>query len=944
MSSLKPKGGVGNSLKNCLLGGEIMMHGQTKAQLMFTFSTVVMFALVVSLTKTSADDGKPQTGLLFHADFDKSLDATFSRGNPKADAKGVELVEGWRGKAIAVRGEGSFCPFEAVGNILAKQGTVMMWVKPLDWDINDENFRHFFHLSSSDGSFLGLYRFCERGNLVWVVGNYKKNQYTIVEFPVSWPTEWRRGEWRHIAATWQRNRFGDGYIALYINGWLVSTGFAGFVSRDIYPRSVGDYFYIGTPGEGRYEDPTRATAIDEVLIFDRALTPSEIQRIFEAQGGDVGAFFSFSGDLPPKSLSGSKLDYPEQVPPPWTPLQVQKAESGSWKIRCWGREINLVLSGLPEQITSIGANLLAQPVVLKARIDGKPAKWHNQTLMLLSSSQLEATFESWREGHNVALTIQVKVEFDGMMRFDMVLRPRSKEVHLDFLCLEVPILQEHALYIHANNGDFPETWSGKIHEPIWRSAFYNFVWLGDEERGLCWFAETDEGWHLSRPDEAIVVQQQDDLTLLQINFVNSPKTIREPLSITFGLQPTPVKPFPKGWRKLRMADGLFPVYPHPQPIGPGNLCVIWTGRPQSKWFGYPEAEDDAAMKQHTDRLHKEGRLALPYWNLNALSAGAPVWRQYGLLWSTLFGGDFVSEDVRSFGHPFMGVCPAAPGWSDFILGLLNDAIDRYDADGFYQDGFTARRCDNFRHGCSNRLPIFATRELFKRAYMIVKSKKPNGFIIGHMSGSIQIPILSFADGYLDGEHTRAGVYRVNGEIPPGDWLHGGLPLETLRAEYIGKQFGIIPFFLPGFFGEKRPEDTAHMMALLLLHDISAWDIHCHRQTVHRIYQALDQFGVDEAEFMGYWRKDLPIQLNPPLVASLYYRKPKGFCIVLAHIESWPPETKGRLFFDPDRLKMLGLQQPSKLKDALTGENFTVQSGIAQVTVRARDFRLLVSAD
>jgi hypothetical protein len=922
-----------------MIWGETLMGGQIKAQLMFAFSAVVVFALGAFLTRATPSEGRLPTGLLFHADFDKSLDATFSRGNPKADTKGVELVEGWRGRAIAVRGEGSFCRFEAAANILANKGTVMMWVKPMDWDMSDENFRHFFDVAAPDGSFLGLYRFCERGNLVWVVGNYKKNQYTIVEFPVSYPAEWKRGEWRHLAVTWERNRFGDGRIALFINGWLVSTG---LVHRDIYPNQVGDYFYLGTPKQGRFEDPTKATAIDEVLIFDRALTPSEIQRLFETQGGDVRSFFSFPEILHVPSFPSSKLGYPKQVPPPWTPLQVQKAEGLSWKVQCWGREIRFGLSGLPEQITSVGANLLARPVALKMKIDDKPVQWRNQRLRLLSSSQMEALFESQRDSLSVTLTTKVKVEFDGMVRFDMVLRPRNKAVRLDELCLEVPLLREHARLFHANNGNFWETWSGATPEPIWRSVFYNFVWLGDEERGLCWFAETDEGWHLAKPDDAIIIQRQGDLTLLQINFVNSPTPMREPLSITFGLHPTPVKPFPKGWRKLRMADGLFPVYPHPEPIGPGNLCVIWTGRPQSKWFGYPEAEDDAAMKQHTARLHKEGRLALPYWNLNALSAGAPVWRQYGLLWTTMLGGDFVSADVRAFGDPFMGVCPAAPGWTDFVIGLLNEAINRYDADGFYQDGFAARMCDNFRHGCRNRLPIFATRELFKRAYVIVKSKKPNGFIVGHMSGSLQIPILSFADGYLDGEHTRSGWYRLNGEIPPGDWLHGGLPLETLRAEYMGKQFGIIPFFLPGFYGEKRPEDTAHMMALLLLHDINPWDIHCHRETVHRIWHALDQFGVDEAEFMGYWRKDLPIQVSQPLLASLYYRKPKGLCIVLVNLQAEP--MKGRLSFDPAKLKRLGLKQPTELKDALTGENFNVQGGTAQVTVQAKNFRLLVSIE
>jgi hypothetical protein len=242
---------------------------------------------------------------------------------------------------------------------------------------------------------------------------------------------------------------------------------------------------------------------------------------------------------------------------------------------------------------------------------------------------------------------------------------------------------------------------------------------------------------------------------------------------------------------------------------------------------------------------------------------------------------------------------------------------------------------------SPHYPIFAARELFKRAYVLVRSKKPHGVLIGHCSGCLQIPILSFADAYLDGEHKTSGWYRLNGQMVGGDWLRDRLPLDTLRTEYRGRQWGVVPFFLPGFYGEKRPEDTSHMMALLLLHDLTPWDIHCHRETVHRVWQALDEFGVAEAEFLGYWRPDRPVRTEEEgresSLVSLY-RKPAGVLLVVANLENTTHEA--RLSFDWGKL---GVGPSLVLRDALTGEVLPIEDNTARLEVPAESFRLLVLA-
>jgi hypothetical protein len=72
---------------------------------------------------------------------------------------------------------------------------------------------------------------------------------------------------------------------------------------------------------------------------------------------------------------------------------------------------------------------------------------------------------------------------------------------------------EYSRYLNANwpNGhqldpqyiSFSKTWTGKLPDNGWASEFYPFLWLGNENCGLSWFAESDEVFKLKDRKKAI---------------------------------------------------------------------------------------------------------------------------------------------------------------------------------------------------------------------------------------------------------------------------------------------------------------------------------------------------------------------------------------------------------------------------------------------------------
>ena len=112
-------------------------------------------------------------------------------------------------------------------------------------------------------------------------------------------------------------------------------------------------------------------------------------------------------------------------------------------------------------------------------------------------------------------------ECDGFCWYDVQLSPK-RPVKLSLLRLEIPRLAPTARYLHAANFTWTYLSTGlPEYGGQWSDKFKPYVWLGDEERGLAWCAESDRGWSLQEPTRALQAHTQDGVVVFSATMVGT---------------------------------------------------------------------------------------------------------------------------------------------------------------------------------------------------------------------------------------------------------------------------------------------------------------------------------------------------------------------------------------------------------------------------------------
>jgi len=985
-------------------------------------------------------------GVLFYAGFEGTAEAVaVGSGTAQGHDGGPKFSAGRRGQAL-LSGEGAGGVTYAVeGNLRADRGSVEFWVCPQDWAGTDHQFHIFF--DARGPGWLLVYKFTSPGQGLFLISERRETE--------SWDTirqdlrQFKPGEWHHLAATWNRRE-----ARFYLDGQPSAPA-----RRPQIPEGLSGRFFVG---DQSWQSGRRAhSLIDELYIYDRALSPQEVAWAYEHAADrplgqdlpedltplvsylDVQPFPSrqelhvevdlnerfdvqrFTGsvrlepsigqpvplrpltersgqavvkftELPPgryevhgqvqavtargqiegtasasftspgpPAWRGNQIGLTRKVPPPWTPLQIRKAESEGRKrpprdsalhpsplafsVECWGRRYTLGELGLPGQILSADAELLAAPVELRAVRGGQPLKWQAKSCQITSEGEAEARVKGMAVSKLGRLTWQCRVEFDGMVRYDLSLAAREA---VDALELVFPLQARHAPLHHlmfagdSKWGFFwgtprlkctdywgdPTTLRGAVpagRGVVFRAPWVGYFWFGDEERGLAAFCESDEAWDRLDRDDGFRIERKGGGTNVVWSFANRPWRLPKTWQFTFGLQATPVKP-KANWRHYRlMRDHDFAI--NQPPVVGGNVVILWVSDEQLvPYHSYPEAVDEQKYQKIVAAYHARGVKVVPYSSLLWLDANAPE--------------AFYLQDWQS-GRRFevlQGISPAAD-WADFMVWKHAQYVRRLDLDGLYLDGTgiypSTNRAAGFGYVRDGRVrptyPFFATRRLYQRIYTMLREygqeRQKETFLMAHTSTKMLIPVLSFCDATLDGEQFWGGPLNVE-----DDYLKV-MPLDHLRAEFMGHNYGIIPFFLPEL---QRPEQrkavTPNLLGLALLHDFNLWPIFCDREAVNEVYRLFDQFGLEEAEFLPYWKNSHVIQGQSEAVkCSAYHQPHRGVLLCLVNLTRQPQ--KPTLTVDWERLKS---PRPVAVVDALNQAPVATQGESVTVEIEPLNFRLL----
>ena len=242
----------------------------------------------------------------------------------------------------------------------------------------------------------------------------------------------------------------------------------------------------------------------------------------------------------------------DRVLPPWTPV----AADGN-VVRVWNRACEFGDSPLPSAVESAGEPLLAAPMSLRVVAGGETLRWSAGEVLAAEPTRWSRSSRGSAGG--VAAAATTTVEFDGLVRLDLELRPEDAG-RLDALELRIPLRPEHALLethhvlgaeaVRSPRWDLRNTperqwWAGAVPEEGRHFAFTPQVWLGTVERGLAWLCETPAGWSPIDAPDAIRIEPGRASTDLVVRFVSEPLTLDGPIAYTFALMATPVKP----WRQ-----------------------------------------------------------------------------------------------------------------------------------------------------------------------------------------------------------------------------------------------------------------------------------------------------------------------------------------------------------------------------------------------------------
>ena len=903
-----------------------------------------------------------------------------------------ELAPGRVGKALKSGPGTGYVDYPTAGLLTPAGGTVEMWVCPLDWKPEDTEFHVFFDTRNEGALYLYKYYDGTRLLTLTcanINGPYSSSAFDVKDWK---PGQWHHlaGTWSPLGvmtyvdgkpagslpvsgslpiALGERFRIGDhpwhlprqsaslidevriydrplsaAHIAAHYAG---NDAFAAPLTADLasltlelLPDTLQVIARVNTGGAD-VEDarlsarcaavrrggllPAAAEAIgfsagqaSQTLALP-AREPGEYEVVVAVLlDGQLAFELRRPALIPETTWRGNRYGLEDRVIPPWTPLQ-----AGATQFRCWGREIDFGSAVLPVQITSAGEPLLARPISLTAAVAGKPVTWTAQALRPGPSSATRAEWSGELVGTAgdlpVKLNIRVAAEYDGVLVVDLS-GAEFAGLALDQFSLDIPVKAERALYRHRWAAD----WAGPAGAVppgdgvVDKASFIPYAWLGDNDRGLFWFCESDQFWPNGESGNAFETVRAPAEVVLRLNLLAAGQKLPADWVYRFGLQATPVKPIAKDWRKWRLL-----------PAKGGNVSILWPSpSPNSlRYYGYPEATTPELFDQGIAALHATGVKAVPYLCLSYVSAACAEWPFFAKAWA-MGSADSGSSDVAAYGAAFAMASPVGADYADFIVGKTAQFAERYGIDGLYHDNTHPYGSASLEAGCGYlrdgkrrpTYPILGYRALYRRMYNVAKAWPRETFTMAHMSGKVTIPILAYEDSYLDGEHFRGKVK---------DSYMDMFTLDTFRAEFMGRQWGILPYFLPEFDAEHRKlvEPTRGLMGLLLAHDVAVWGIWCNLAVVDEAYAALDEFGYVESEFLPYFAAVPPAATELPDVIVSGYRRPDGrVLLVVANLSR--EARSGAVRLDPAGLKLAKVARvhawPAKTEVVLADQRLNLE--------------------
>ncbi len=568
-----------------------------------------------------------------------------------------------------------------------------------------------------------------------------------------------------------------------------------------------------------------------------------------------------------------------EVPRPWTPIKVDGTT-----VSMWGRTYDL--SGVfPVSVTSRNQAVLAAPVALNTVTADGPVKWTVDSVTLKDKSDGKAIYDVAMSGGGLKLAGTMRVDFDGLIWYDLKLAPTAGPVAVKSMVLDVPVnpalcelMDRHTFLVDSilNKGKDPmpqlNGMSGLLQDS--KMPFTPYLWVGSEKAGMGFVAEAPIDWSIgSTPFAVLETKAPSGKNPGQIlaNFIQDPKTIAKPMRLIFGLQASPMREAPQDRTVLNIYQklGVFEDENVFKEIaGRGGKVVVfyysWRGNSTTELGGTPEdpvdPEQRAKLKHGIELAHKYGLKVILYtgWGVNATS---PNWKKYSY---ELGAYPIINKGWGAFEQS----AGSNGGYADFMAWGHANIARKYGADGVLWDSAAQVPLDRNPNTGNAWIdddgnvrplyPVLATRDLFRRVYTIYHDEVGKDGIIYNHAGSMW-PVNIYATMLNRGEG-RPMTARTLRE----SWI----PFEEFRTAYSAEPFGTL------YSGEINdwaglPMRVSTHSAVTLLHGTYAKEISLASPDRFRRYD------YDTRPLMAYWDTFGWLPMNGTEKRFYYYDNLKG---------------------------------------------------------------------
>jgi len=561
----------------------------------------------------------------------------------------------------------------------------------------------------------------------------------------------------------------------------------------------------------------------------------------------------------------------DKVPPPYEPVKVSRSGE-SCDISCWGRLYRFDKSLLPTQVVTQGSEILSGPFELVLETaDGRKAELaRGAPIVIDSTKEARVTWHGEKVTGDIKTEISGWMDYDGFMWITIEVSP-EKDLKIKSLIMKIPFRKEWATLV--NNYNYSMKGTGATPEkPEQRSGY---AWLGNEVGGI------------QKLGLGTMIVPEENRTVMEGRLITEEEVISQPKRFEFGLVATPIRLSAHLYDNLEEMADMNPVV-----WGYGNY------QPHKTDWGNPLAWPSWAYghgfrRGVKNKFYPEGREsdAGPYVMFEVCGAGMSEVGNRMMQTLDYWRYEWVRDVTKKMNPGQRGaeVTPQAKSWQDFFLWCYDEMYKRHRYTGLYYDVSMPNMNNNPYATGGGENPLLAARNIVKRMYTMLRLREPEGGIRYHESGTLNGALLGFQEQMADGENWFSIIK------PDKPEYYNYMSLSMFRAEYIGRNFGPINWWLPQptrAFNDymkasgkkitdiyKDPDREARWIAgMPLAHNSGLWAAYIPGSWT-RIREALQKYALSNHryDFFGYWRQKF-VEIEPAdenLVVSIYKAKVKG---------------------------------------------------------------------